>query len=151
VITPARLRPRTRAAPVAALLTLALFSGSAAARGDRRFALIVGNDSGGGDTRPLLYAGEDARRIHDVLTHYGFVSPDNALLLINRRAEDLQRALWELQNRAALARQQGDHTALVVYYSGHAKDGALRLGESRIGLDDLDVRQAQLLPGRKRR
>jgi hypothetical protein len=134
-----RPHARVRAAPIAALLVLAL-AGPARAREDRRYALIVGNDSGGGDTRPLLYAGEDARRIHDVLTNYGFVSPDNALLLVNRRVDDLQRALGDLQNRAALARQRGDHTALVVYYSGHAKDGALRLGDTRIGLDDLKAR-----------
>src|SRR6185436_2227580 len=135
-------RPRLHACTRAVALTvLALaLSGPAAARGDRRYALIIGNDSGDGDTRPLLYAGEDARRIHDVLTRYGFVSPDNAFLLVNRRTDDLQRALSDLQMRAAQAHQQGDHTALVVYYSGHAKDGALRLGESRIGLDELKVR-----------
>jgi hypothetical protein len=123
-----------------AVATVALASGEAGATTTRRFALIVGNDNGGGDTRPLLYAGEDARRIHDVLTHYGFVSADNAVLLINGRADELQRALAQLQGRALQAKQRGDHTALVVYYSGHAKDGALRLGETRIGLDDLKAR-----------
>jgi len=126
-----------------ALATVAVAPRDAGAGVQRRFALIVGNDSGGGDTRPLLYAGEDARRIRDVLINYGGISAENALLLVNRRSEDFQRALWDLQNRAIQARQRGDHTVLVVYYSGHAKDGALRLGETRVGLDDLKARLRQ--------
>lgn len=140
-------RPRARtlvlAARWVALAVCALAVPGApdsAAAGHRRFALVVGNDRGGHDTRPLLYASEDARRIHDVLTRYGSVSGGDALLLVNRVADDLQRALTDLQNRAAAARKLGAHTSLIVYYSGHAKDGALRLGDTRVPLDELKGR-----------
>jgi hypothetical protein len=131
---------RALAGAACAVAVACALGGTARAAGHPRYALIVGNDTGGGDTRPLLYASEDARRIHDVLVRYGFVSGENAILLVNRTSAELDRALRELQARAALARQQGEHTALVVYFSGHAKDGALRLGDTRIGLDDLKAR-----------
>jgi hypothetical protein len=135
---PPRSPALARAARWAALVACAwLARAQSAAAGHRRYALIVGNDRGGSDTRPLLYAGADARRIHDVLTSIGFVANENALLLINQRADDLQRALSDLQNRAAAARKLGDHTSLIVYYSGHAKDGALRLGDTRVPLAEL--------------
>jgi hypothetical protein len=50
---------------VAFALTLAALSTPARARAEtlHRFAVVVGNDRGGGDTRPLLYAGADARKV----------------------------------------------------------------------------------------
>ncbi|HEY7374927.1 MAG TPA: caspase family protein, partial [Polyangia bacterium] len=50
---------------LAAVMTTATAS-AARAQGLRRFAIVVGNDNGGGDTRPLLYAGADARKVYDI-------------------------------------------------------------------------------------
>jgi hypothetical protein len=45
-----------------ALLAMSMAAASTArAQGLRRFALVAGNDVGGGDVRSLLYAGADAR------------------------------------------------------------------------------------------
>jgi hypothetical protein len=54
------LRAIARAGPLWALLLSAL---PAHAAGQHRFALIVGNDQGGSDTRPLRFATEDAREL----------------------------------------------------------------------------------------
>jgi hypothetical protein len=122
----------------------AIFSTAQPARAEglHRFAVIVGNDTGGADTRPLLYARADARKVHDILTRLGGVAAGDAQLLLDGSAQDLLAALALTEKRAADARAHGERTALVLYYSGHAKDGALRLGETRLPLDSLKARVA---------
>jgi uncharacterized caspase-like protein len=125
-------------------LACALFLAAPAARGEglRRLAVVVGNDAGGRDTRPLLYAKADARKVHDILTRLGGVRADDAQLVLDGTAQDLLTALSATERRAADARTRGEKTALVIYFSGHAKDGALRLGETRLPLDSLKARLA---------
>ncbi len=116
----------------------------------RRFALIAGNNEGGPDTRPLLYATGDARKIHGVLTELGGVAPGDAALLLDGTAGDFLGALAALEGRAAQAARQGQRTSLIVYYSGHAKEGALRLGGSRVDLEALKLRLADGSPAHVR-
>lgn len=116
---------------------LVLWAVAAEAEPLRRFALVAGNDEGGADTRPLRFAREDARRMHALLLRLGGVEPGDSRLLLNEGAQALLRALSELESAARAARARGEPTALLVYYSGHAKDGALRLGNTRLELAEL--------------
>ena len=134
-----------------ATLTIALASllprgagGAIAARAQalRRFAIVAGNDDGGGDTRALLYAGADARKVHDILTRLGGVRAEDATLLVGASSSQLLNAIVSVEARAADAARRGEKTALFFYYSGHAKDGALRLGETRIPIDGFKARIA---------
>ncbi len=109
----------------------------ASGQGLRRFAVIAGNDEGGESTRPLLYAREDARKIHDILLRVGSVREEDATLLLNADADELMRALALMERRSSEARRRGERTALFLYYSGHARDGSLRLGESLLPFDSL--------------
>jgi hypothetical protein len=109
----------------------------------RRFALVAGNDDGGRDTRPLLYARQDARKLHEILTRLGGVRREDSVLLLNEGSEAFLRALSDLERRARDASRDGQRTALFVYYSGHAKHGALRLGSSTIPFESLKSRLAQ--------
>jgi hypothetical protein len=124
----------------AALITTALITTAARADGIRRFALIAGNNEGGPDTRPLLYATEDAKKMYAVFTGLGGVHSEDSVLLLGRSADDFAAALGGLEARISAARQQGQRTVLLVYYSGHAKDGALRLGGSRLPIEALKQR-----------
>ena len=138
------LRAIARAGPMLALLlaTLPLVAAPASAAGQRRFALIAGNDRGGVDTRPLRFASEDARKVHAVLTQLGGMASGDVTLMLNQTAGDFWRALGDMEARIAEAKQRGERSLFVLYYSGHAKDGELRLGESRIPLDALKARLA---------
>lgn len=100
-----------------------------------RFAIVAGNDNGGADTRPLLYASADAQKVHDILIRLGGVRLEDATLIIGGRSSDLLDALARVGRAAADAAHHGERTALFFYFSGHAKDGALRLGDTRIGID----------------
>jgi hypothetical protein len=121
----------------ALLPALLLWASAAAAEAPRRFSLCIGNAEGGPGTRPLRYAERDARRIHDILTRLGGVEPEDAKLLLSSSAADVRRALAELGQKAQAAKAAGQGTLLVVYYSGHAKDGELRLGSSRMPVSEL--------------
>ncbi len=106
----------------------------------RRFALVAGEPDGGAGTARLRYAERDARRIHGILTDVGGVRAEDSRLLLSAGAGAFRRALDDLSERSRAARARGEHTLLIVYYSGHAKDGALRLGEGRIPMEELRAR-----------
>ncbi len=126
--------------PGALALLLVLLAAVAQAQPVHRFALVAGNDEGGEDTRPLRYAREDARRMHGLLLRLGGVAPEDARLLLNEDAGDFLRELGGLEARAKAARARGERTALIVYYSGHAKGGELLLGDTRVAFDALKRR-----------
>jgi hypothetical protein len=133
------------ASPKLALLAFVAVTATAStarAQGLRRFAIVAGNDAGGGDTRSLLYAGADARKVHDILTRLGGVRPEDATLLVGSSASQLLNAVVAVESRAAEAAKRGERTVLFFYYSGHAKDGALRMGETRIPIDGIKARIA---------
>jgi uncharacterized caspase-like protein len=120
-----------------ALCLAALLAALPALGGERRFALVIGDAKGGAGTRPLRYAERDAARIHGILTRLGGVREEDARLLTGASADEVRVALADLGSRAELAKSAGDETVLIVYYSGHAKDGDLRLGDTRMPLADL--------------
>ncbi len=124
------------------LLAATAAASTARAQGLRRFAIVAGNDTGGGDTRSLLYAGADARKVYDILTRLGGVRQEDATLLIGASASQLLSAIVAVEMQAAEAKQHGERTALFFYYSGHAKDGSLRLGETRLPIDGIKARIA---------
>jgi hypothetical protein len=123
----------------------AILLGALTARGEgvHRFAVVAGNDDGGEGTRPLLYARDDARKIHEILVRLGGLRPGDSELLLNRTVDDVLAALGRLERRAIEAARAGERTALLFYYSGHSKDGALRMGRSQISLPDLKSRLAR--------
>ena len=118
-----------RRSPIALLALFAVMAAASNARAQalRRFAIVAGNDTGGGDTRSLLYAGADARKVYDILTRLGGVQQEDATLLIGASASQLLSAMVAVEMQAAEAKRRGERTALLFYYSGHAKDGSLRL------------------------
>ncbi len=123
-------------ARIASAIVAALLAGRAAAD-VHRFALVSGEPYGGPGTVRLRYAERDAKRIHSILTQVGGVREEDARLLLSSGASAFRRALGELAGRAGEARARGERTLLLVYYSGHAKDGALRLGAGSVTLDEL--------------
>jgi hypothetical protein len=126
-----------------AIVSVLLGAVSTQAEGMRRFALIAGNDVGGESTRPLLYARDDARKIHQILSRLGGVGLEDSELVLNGKSADLLSALGRLERRIRDAAQQGERTALILYYSGHARDGALQLGSTQLPFDALKGRLAQ--------
>jgi hypothetical protein len=95
----------------------------------RRYALVIGSNSGGGSGREKLrYAGHDADTIADVLQQLGGVSKPDLALLSEPTGASLDRELDLLVKRVRGERQPGQRIELVVYYSGHSDESGLLLG-----------------------
>jgi hypothetical protein len=124
-------------ARLASLACLAcLLSGLATpARADgRRYAIVVGDNSGDRDDVTLRYAEADARRLGEVLRSVGGFHPEDVTLLHDISAEDLRRALIGVNARL---RQDASDTMLFVFYSGHADAESLHLSGTRLPLPEL--------------
>lgn len=129
------------------LIVCALFFFSLAAVADegthtRRFGLFIGNNVGGDGTRPLFYARDDAQRLADVFARIGGLRAEDSMVLLDQNATDVEIALGELDARVKRAHSQGDRTIVFFYYSGHATDGALRLGTTKLALESVKARLA---------
>lgn len=121
-------------------VALALAAAASASAEPRRFALVAGEPDGGPGTQRLRHAERDARRIHGILTRVGGVRSGDATLMLSSGARAFRGALADLSTRAAAAQAAGETTVLLVYFSGHAKDGALRFGSA--GLPLVELREA---------
>lgn len=109
----------------------------------RRFALLLGNNEGGPQTEPLRYAEADAKKLQQVLQELGGYRSSDIVTLFGANAGQTLLALDALEARVLVAQGEGNATSLMVYYSGHAKVGDLRLGTSRLAMSDLRTRLKQ--------
>ena len=98
----------------------------------RRYALVVGSNTGGGKTREQLhYAGHDAATIADVLRQLGGVDPKDLSLLTEPDGQALDTAFDDLSKKLASDRVKGQRAELIVYYSGHADENGILIGGAR--------------------
>jgi Caspase domain len=106
-----------------------------------RHALIVGANNGGADRPRLQYAVSDAERFARVMVDLGGVSPENEIVLRDPKVGELLDALRLLHERIDAERRAGDapggRTEAFLYYSGHADEKGLLLGEDRLSYRSL--------------
>jgi hypothetical protein len=120
---------------ILALLATALASPASAVQ-VRRLALVVGANRGGYDRPELKFAVSDAQRFAAVLRDLGGVAADDCLVLEQPSLHDLERAFDRLQRETQETRRgrngsDRSRIELVFYYSGHADEKGLLLGEDR--------------------
>ena len=83
----------------------------------------------GGEGRPVLrYAESDARSFAKVLGEMGGVQPGNVILVKEPGVASLQKQLDALDGKIAKGKNAVDRNEVLFYYSGHADDKGLRLG-----------------------
>jgi len=114
-----------------------LISSTALAKGQERFALLVGANLGEPGDEPLRFAEEDAGKMAKILSRFASIREEDLLLLQGRSAERVEAAFKSLSLRIKAARDAQKETLLVVYYSGHADVTAMHLGRSRFEFDRL--------------
>lgn len=97
------------------------------ARINRYVVAISAND--GGKNRPMLrYAESDAKSFANVLKEMGGTQPQNVTLIKQPSVASLQREFNNLDNKISKVKSGGGRNEILVYYSGHADDKGLRLG-----------------------
>jgi len=94
----------------------------------RRFALVIGSNSGRSVSDRLRYAGHDAQTIADVLRQLGGVDQVDLSLLSEPDTRDIDRAFDALSDRVRAERKHGQRVEVVVYYSGHADESGILIG-----------------------
>ncbi|HET8648364.1 MAG TPA: caspase family protein, partial [Vicinamibacteria bacterium] len=99
-----------------------------------RFALVIGANHGGSGRARLKYAVADAERFVQVLHDLGGVDPARAIVLKQPTPARIHEAFEQLRTRlaAAGAASADTRTEALVYYSGHADQAGLLLGDDRI-------------------
>jgi hypothetical protein len=119
-------------------LILALIAAVASAQDAsiRRYGLFIGANDGGSDRITLRWAVADAERIAEVMTEIGGVLPQDAYLLNNPSARDVELQFEHLGNRMDADRDRYRRTELVVYYSGHSDESGLMLGNDHMSYVD---------------
>jgi hypothetical protein len=98
-----------------------------------RYTLVIGANNGGPGRPALQYAISDADSFARVMTELGGVLPENQVLLKQPRVRDLVSALDALNAKVVQARRTnaGGRIEILLYYSGHADELGLLLGEDR--------------------
>ncbi len=103
----------------------------------QRFAVLIAAHEGGGDLATLRYAGRDATRLADVLVDVGGFSRADILSVVDGDADTIRDLMSALRRRVTETKARGQETIVVVYYSGHAENGRLRLGDERFSMGEL--------------
>ncbi|MBL8784592.1 MAG: caspase family protein [Deltaproteobacteria bacterium] len=123
---------------LAALATLiGLTTAALPPPGETRYALIVGAHEGASGEVTLAFAGRDAKRVGDALVQLGGFLPDNVVTLIDPDSGRMRDALARLNARLRAERGPNKTSVLFVYYSGHADERALHLGDTAVPWDEL--------------
>ena len=118
---------------LAALVACAIAGPADGAVPVQRFLLVIGANAGGPDRPKLQYAISDAERFARVMEELGGVPQGNEVLLRQPKLKELIDALDTLNVRvkAARATKETGRIEVIVYYSGHADEQGLLLGNDR--------------------
>jgi hypothetical protein len=121
---------------IAALAALALLAGPTVAAA-ARFAVVAGNDRGDVSRPRLWFAEKDAERVHRALVELGDFDKDGTVLLRGKNPSALADAIRALETQIRAARDRGERTMLLVFYSGHAAAGGLEMGNEKFAFSSL--------------
>ncbi len=103
-----------------------------AAQGDNarinRYVVAVSANYGGQGRPVLRYAESDAKSFAKVLGEMGGVQPGNVILVKEPGVAGLQKQLDALDSKIAQGKNAAGRNEVLFYYSGHADEKGLRLG-----------------------
>ena len=122
-----------------AIVLLGLFFTDYSSAAVERYGLFVGSNRGQSDEADLAFAESDAERMQATMLEVGGFLPENTVLLRGATAASVQRALINLNDRVRAATDRpGTDVLLFVFYSGHANEQSLHLGQSELELSLLE-------------
>jgi hypothetical protein len=128
-------------------VSLVLAAGYVEAAPVQRFMLVIGANSAGADRPKLRYAVSDAERFARVLVELGGVTRANEIVLRQPTLQELIAALDQLHARVRDVRRESNppgRTEVLVYYSGHADEQGLLIGDDRYSYRALRTRLDQI-------
>ena len=102
-----------------------------------RYVVAVSANNGGSGRPMLRYAESDARSFAKVLKEMGGVLPQNVILVQEPSVDALQKEFSKLDSKILKDKSVSGRDEVLVYYSGHADEKGLRLGEETYAWKDL--------------
>ena len=102
-----------------------------------RYVVAVSANNGGAGRPMLRYAESDARSFAKVLKEMGGVLPQNVILVKEPSVNALQKEFSKLDAKILQDKSASGRDEVLVYYSGHADEKGLRLGEETYAWKDL--------------
>ena len=102
-----------------------------------RYVVAVSANNGGSGRPMLRYAESDARSFAKVLKEMGGVLPRNVILVQEPSVDALQKEFSKLDSKILKDKSVSGRDEVLVYYSGHADEKGLRLGEETYAWKDL--------------
>ena len=102
-----------------------------------RYVVAVSANNGGAGRPMLRYAESDARSFAKVLREMGGVLPQNVILVKEPSVVALQKEFANLDAKILQDKASNGRDEVLVYYSGHADEKGLRLGEETYAWKDL--------------
>lgn len=93
-----------------------------------RYVLAISANNGGENRAVLRYAESDAKSFANVLKEMGGVQAQNVLIVKQPNVIGLKQELLKLDEKILKTGSTGVRNEVLVYYSGHADDKGLRLG-----------------------
>lgn len=102
-----------------------------------RYVVAVSANNGGAGRPMLRYAESDARSFAKVLKEMGGVLPQNVILVKEPSVVALQKEFANLDAKILQDKSANGRNEVLVYYSGHADEKGLRLGEETYAWKDL--------------
>ena len=97
-----------------------------------RYALIFANDRGDPGDVLLRYAEADANRLAEVLEDVGGVTPNHLTVVHAATASSVRAAMSKIRKELTDSDDEW-----LIYVSGHADEGELHLGGTRLPFDEL--------------
>ena len=118
----------------AVLLSLAT---PARATEELRLGIFVGNNEGSASDLPLLFAVSDAKKMHDLFVEYGKIKPSDAIMVSNGSRHVVEKAFDNIHSKIVNAKNAGQPTSVIFYYSGHGDDKALHMASTLVAHDEV--------------
>lgn len=101
-----------------------------------RYALLIGSNRGPDGFDKLRYAVSDADRFNSILVSYGNFNYQNVITLRDPKSKDIQSAFKTIHSKIKQDKSFQDDLFLI-YYSGHADNENLLLGDEKYPLISL--------------
>ncbi|MBF0431916.1 MAG: caspase family protein [Fibrobacteria bacterium] len=102
----------------------------------KRYALVVGANYGGKERVLLKYAQTDAVAFAKVLKDLGGVENTDVSLLRDPSRSEFLSSLYAIKEKLELDKETFRRLEMVIYYSGHADEDGLMLGDEKLTYKD---------------
>jgi hypothetical protein len=102
-----------------------------------RIAIVMGNNTGLADEKPLSYATRDAEQVYRTLLQLGGADKGQAYLLVDADVSKVRIALKDVANRLRAFKAQSRQVQVLIYFSGHGSGDALHMNGEKLPLDDI--------------